>query len=152
MKKVVIVALLILFLVGQSFAAEKPGTPREAQQLVKKAVAYIKANGTDKAFATFTNKKGPFIDRDLYIVVYNMEGKCLAHGFIPAMAGKDLSGMKDPDGKAYGKERLQLAKTKTSFWVDYKYPNPVTKKIEPKSMYHEVYNNMIVGCGVYKQK
>ncbi len=150
MKKMMVILMLAALMCGTAYAAEK-GTPKEAQQLVKKAVAYLKSNGKEKALATFLDKKGPFVDRDLYIVVYNMDGKCLAHGFIPAMAGKDLSGMKDPDGKPYGKERLQLARTKKSFWVDYKYPNPVTKKIEPKSMYHEIYDDMIIGCGIYKK-
>ena len=68
--------LLVLFLVGvflfaptMSFGQNKDaGTKDEAVAMVKKAVEYIKANGRDKAFAEFTDTKGKFIDRDLYIV------------------------------------------------------------------------------------
>lgn len=89
---------------------------------------------------------------DLYVVVYDLNGKCLAHGQNPKfLVGKDLIGMKDPDGKAYVKERVELAKTKSQFWQDYKFSNPLTKKIEPKSMYMERMGNFLVGCGVYKK-
>jgi len=149
MKRMVLVTVCALFLVGNVFAAEKPGTKKEAQQMVKKAVAYIKANGKEKGFAAIMDKKGPFVDRDLYVTVYDFNGKCLAHGFNPGMVGKDLIGMKDSDGTPFVKERVEMAKKKPSFWLDYKYTNPTTKKIEPKSMYCEVYADMIVGCGVY---
>ena len=33
---------------------------------------------------------------------------------------------------------------------DYKFLNPVTKQIEPKSMYMEKLDDMLVGCGIYK--
>jgi cytochrome c len=150
MKKVVLFFVCSLFLVTVAFAGEKAGTVKEAQQMVKKAVAFLKANGKDKAFAAINNKSGPFVDRDLYVVVYDMKGNCLAHGFNSALIGKDLSENKDSDGKPYGKQRLEMAKGKPAFWLDYKYTNPATKKIEPKSMYHEVTNDMIVGCGIYK--
>jgi cytochrome c len=48
--------------------------------MVKKGIAFIKANGTEKGYAEISNKKGQFIDRDLYLVVYGLDGKCLAHG------------------------------------------------------------------------
>ena len=69
---------------SETFAAEF-GTPAEAEAMVKKAVAEIKANGKDKAFAEFNNPKGKFTDRDLYITVYDMNGKCLSHGANPKM-------------------------------------------------------------------
>ena len=147
----VIVGIFLLGLVGNALSAEN-GTPAEAQAMVKKAISYIKAVGPEKAFAEISNLKGKFVDRDLYVVVYDLNGKCLAHGQNPKfLVGKDLIGMKDPDGKAYVKERVELAKTKSQFWQDYKFSNPLTKKIEPKSMYMERMGNFLVGCGVYKK-
>ena len=147
----VIVGIFLLGLVGYAFSGEN-GTPAEAEAMVKKAIAYIKAVGPEKAFAEISNLKGRFVDRDLYVVVYDLNGKCLAHGQNPKfLVGKDLIGMKDPDGKYYIKERVELAKTKSQFWQDYKFTNPVTKKIEPKSMYLERMGNFLVGCGVYRK-
>jgi len=147
---VLFVTLLLACFSGSVFAAEF-GTKTEAEALVKKAVAFIKEHGKDKAFAEFSNPKGKFIDKDLYIFVYDMNGKCLAHGANQKMIGKDLAEMKDPDGKFYVKERIEIAKTKGKGWQDYKFTNPVSKKIEHKTAYIEKTDNFIVGSGIYKK-
>ncbi|MGC2061490.1 MAG: cache domain-containing protein [Thermodesulfovibrionales bacterium] len=146
---ILFVTLLLTCFSGSLFAAEF-GTKAEAEALVKKAVAYIKETGKDKAFAEFGNPKGKFVDRDLYIFVYDMNGKCVAHGANQKMIGKDLAEMKDPDGKFYVKERIDIAKTKGKGWQDYKFTNPVTKHIENKTAYIEKVDNFIVGSGAYR--
>jgi len=138
-----------LVLSSSAFAADL-GTPAEAEALVKKAIAFIKANGKDRAFAEFTNKNGQFVDRDLYIFVYDMSGTCLAHGQNPRMVGKDLSDLTDPSGKAFVKERIELAKAKGKGWQNYLFSEPTTKKIEHKTAYIEKYEDVIVGSGAYK--
>lgn len=145
----VIVAAAFVMTATALWAAEN-GTPAEAEALVKKAVAEIKAN-KEKALAEISNPKGKFVDRDLYVFVYDMKGKCVAHGFNQKMIGKDLIEMKDSDGKFYVKERIEIAKTKGKGWQEYKYTNPVSKKIENKSAYIEKVDDLIVGCGVYKK-
>ena len=154
MKKIIAMMIGISFLVltaeKVTFAAEF-GTAAEAETMVKKAVQLIKTEGKEKAFAEFSNLKGKFVDRDLYITVYDLNGKCLAHGANPKMIGKDLIDMKDPDGKAFIKERMEIAKTKGKGWQDYKFNNPVSKKIEPKAMYFERLDDIVVACGIYKK-
>jgi signal transduction histidine kinase len=127
------------------------GNADEAMAMVKKAVAYIKANGKEKAFADFGNTANKdFHDRDLYIFVYDLNGVSLAHGNNPKMVGKNLLDMKDNDGVYIIKGFIDVAKAKGKGWVDYKWPNPVTKTVEAKSSYVEKLDDMIVGCGVYK--
>src|SRR5512137_2023442 len=151
MKRMFVMALVMMFVVGFSgFAQAADGTPAEAKALVKKAIDYMKANGKDKSFAEFSNPKGKFVDRDLYIFVYNMEGKCVAHGFNQKMIGKDLIEMKDPDGKYFVKERIEIAKTKGKGWQDYKFTDPITRQIDHKRAYVERYEDYIVGSGIYK--
>jgi signal transduction histidine kinase len=58
--------------------------------------------------------------------------------------------MKDPDGKAYVKERIDIANKDGKGWQDYKFTNPLTKKIEPKTTYLEKVDDMIICCGAYK--
>jgi cytochrome c len=125
-------------------------TADEATAMVKKGVAFIKAEGTDKGYAEITNKQGRFIDRDLYLVVYGMDGTVLAHGANDKMVGKNLIDLKDIDGKAFVKERVELAQAKSSFWQDYKFTDPVTKKVEPKSSYCERLDATVVCGGIYK--
>ncbi len=137
-------------LAGFAFAAEF-GSAAEAEAMVKKAITYLKANGKDKGLAEISNPKGQFIDRDLYIFVYDLKGKCVGHGFNQKMIGKDLLAMQDVDGKPYVKERVEIANSKGSGWQDYKFTNPLSKKIEAKSAYVQKYDDLIVGCGIYKK-
>jgi cytochrome c len=132
-------------------AAADMGTKDEAVAMVKKAVGFIKANGAEKAYAEFSNPKGQFVDRDLYIAVYDMNGKCLAHGANAKMIGRDLLDNKDVDGKEFVKERVEMMKKEPSGWQDYKFRNPTSNQVEPKSMYVERVNDVIVGCGIYKK-
>ncbi len=134
-------------------AADKAkGTAVEAQAMVTKAIAHIKKVGREKAFADFDNQKGPFVDRDLYVVVYDMKGKVLAHGANDKMIGKDVIDLRDNDGKYFVKERVEMMSkgADAKGWQDYKFMNPVTRQIEPKSMYLQRYEDLIVGCGIYK--
>ncbi|GFK96061.1 hypothetical protein NNJEOMEG_03935 [Fundidesulfovibrio magnetotacticus] len=151
MRRTGIVFALILSLFAVNALAQQAGTKDEAVALVKKAVAHYKSVGKEKAFADFNAKDGGFTDRDLYIVVYDMEGNCLAHGANAKQIGKNLMELRDPDGKFFVKERVELGKTKDSFWQDYKFANPVSKQIEPKSMYLEKVDGMLFGCGAYQK-
>jgi cytochrome c len=126
-------------------------TKDEAIAMVNKAVAFYKKEGAEKAFAAFDKKPGDFTDRDLYVLVYSTAGKVLAHGSNIKLVGKDMSEATDVDGKAYVKERMALAAKQKTFWQDYKFVNPVTKKIEPKEAYCDVEGEAIICSGVYKQ-
>src|SRR5258708_36350651 len=131
--------------------AKSKGTAAEATAMVEKAIAHIKKVGREKAFADFNNKSGAFTDRDLYVVVYDIKGKVLAHGANEKMIGRDVIDLRDNDGKYFVKERVEMmAKPDAKGWQDYKFMNPVTRAIEPKSMYMRRYEDMIVGCGIYK--
>lgn len=144
---------IVVFAVGvasHAFGAEF-GTKDEAIAMVKKAVEYVKKEGSEKAYAAFDKKPGEFTDRDLYVLVYGMNGHVLAHGANAKLIGKDMIEVQDVDGKYYVKERLALAGKQPSFWQDYKFVNPVTKKIEPKEAYCERLGDAIICSGVYKK-
>jgi len=132
-------------------AAEGGATEADATTMVKKGVAFIKANGKEKGYAEISNKAtGQFKYQDLYLVVYGLDGMVLAHGANEKMVGKNLIELKDVDGKAFVRERVELAKAKGTFWQDYKFTNPETKKIEPKAMYCERLEESVVCGGIYK--
>ena len=132
--------------------SKSQGTDKEAVAMVEKAIAHIKKVGRDKAFADFNNKSGPFTDRDLYVVVYDMKGKVLSHGANEKMIGRDVIELRDTDGKYFVKERVEMMSkgANAKGWQDYKFMNPVSKQIEPKQMYLQRHEDMIVGCGIYK--
>ena len=63
--------------------ASERATPREARAFFDQAVKYVEANGTDKAWAAFNNRKGPFVRKDLYVYVIDRQGTYVANGAAP---------------------------------------------------------------------
>lgn len=134
-----------------TYAAEGGATKDDAVAMVKKGVAYIKSQGADKAYAEFADKENKtWRNQDLYLVVYGLDGTVLSHGANAKMMGKNLIDLKDIDGKPFVKERVDMARANASFWQDYKFTNPETKKIEPKQMYCERLAETAVCGGIYK--
>ena len=151
--KIAVVLSAAIAAAGAAWAANEPAaaTAKEAEAMVKKGVAFIKANGKEKGFAEITRRdSADFHDRDLYLAVHRMDGTAVAHGTNEKMVGKNFIEIKDIDGKEYIKERVEFAKTKPTFWTDYKFVNPVSKKIEPKTAYCERLDDYIVCGGIYK--
>jgi cytochrome c len=132
-----------------AFAAESRATPDEAKAMLAKAVAHVKEVGTDKALPEFMAKPGPWVDRDLYLSVYDLSGKTLAH-INKRMVGKDNINLQDANGKFHVKERLEIVKAKGKGEQEFAFLNPMTKQIEAKLMYFERVGDIIVACGAYK--
>lgn len=153
MKKVLVLAMAILLMASVSVAfAQDKGTASEAQALVKKAVAFMKEVGKEKAIAEFNNPKGKFIVKDLYVWATAMDGTNLSHPYTPALVGKNMINLKDADGKLFVKERIEIAKAKGMGSIEYRWVNQQTKKVEKKEAYFEVVPGMdlFVNCGYYK--
>jgi cytochrome c len=132
-----------------AFAAADRATPQEAEAMVKKAIAHYKKVGKDKALVDFTKKDGGYIDRDLYVTVYDFKGNALAH-INPKFIGKNMIELRDESGKYHIKERIDLAQAKGSGWQDLAgRVNPTTLKLEPKKMYFERHDNLVFAAGAY---
>jgi cytochrome c len=148
-----VVACLLALSLAPHFAhaTTDHGTADEAKAMVEKAVALIKSEGPEKAFATFDDKSNKdFHDKDLYIFVRTFDGNTVAHGANVKLIGHTSLETRDADGKLYVKEMVEDAKTKGNGWVDYNWPNPISHKIEQKSSYIERVGDYIVCAGFYK--
>ena len=147
-------AAFFLCLAFPIFAADTlEAAKKKAVDLVTKGIAHIKKAGEKQAFADFTDKNGGFVNGDYYIFVVDFDGLTLAHGGNPALVGKSLLELKDADGKFFIKEFIKATKEKGTAWVDYKWSNPTTKKVEPKSTYVKRMEgkDYFLGCGIYLQ-
>jgi cytochrome c len=136
----------VTFCGAATWAADRASAP-EAVAMVKKGIAFIKANGKDKGFAEITSAQSQFRDRELHLVVQQTDGTVLAHGANPKIVGKNFIEAKDVDGKFFSREIIDAAKLKNGSWTEYKYSNPVTKKVENKAMYCERLEDTILVCG-----
>jgi len=133
-----------------SAAAGEFGTRPEAIAMVKRVQAKFQKNGPQATFSAIT-QSDEFRDRDLYPFVYDTDGWCVAHGANPKMVGKLWISIKDQDGNFLIQQMVTVARGSGSGWVDYKWPNPISHKIQDKSAYIEkLGDRYFVGVGVYR--
>jgi signal transduction histidine kinase len=149
MKKFIVVMTAMAVLLGSFGVACAAQKQEEAKALVIKAVAFMKENGNEKAFAEFNNPKGKFVKGDLYIFVNDAKGTTVAHGGNQKLIGKNMLELKDSEGTYFIKDFIKTAKNGGG-WTEYKWTNPVSKKIESKRTYVAPSGDMVVGCGYYK--
>jgi len=123
---------------------------KEAEEWVERAKAFYAATGKEIALAEFTNPRGQFVKNQQYIFVMDLEANMLAHGMNEFFVGKNFMEVKDLDGKKFIGEIVQTAKEKGTGWTEYKWADPVTKKVLPKNLYFEKVDDMIICCGTYR--
>lgn len=135
------------FLSAPAQADSTHGNKEEAQAMATKAAALVKAN-PEEAFKKFQEKDGGFIDRDLYVFVFDKDGNFKAHGAKPVLVGKGGLAMKDVSGFPFVKAFLEV---KDTAWVDYKWPDVTDNgKIKDKSTYVTKVGEYTVGVGYFK--
>jgi cytochrome c len=149
MNKKVLVSICICLCTVNLASAILQNTFEQARSLVEKAVAFLKANGKEKALAEFNKQDGRFVKGDLYVFVYDLSGVMVAHPVNPELVGKNLFNEPDSKGRLFRKKIVELAKAMGAGWVDYTYLNPVTKKEEHKTTYFQREGDLIVCCGAY---
>ena len=125
-------------------------TPEQARAFSERAAAYIEKVGEEKAFADFSRSDGGFVDGELYVFCYDHKGLNKAHGGNPSFVGRTLLHIKDPDGAEPNALIVNMGFDQGRGWVDFKWPNPVTKRIENKSAYVIRTNDVVCGVGYYK--
>ena len=143
---VVATAALIIFALPMAACA---ATRDEAKAYSEKAAAYIKQVGEEKAFLDFTRPDGGFVNGELYVFCYDRNGVNKAHGGNRAFVGRNLLHIKDPDGKEPNALIVKMGFEQGQGWVDFKWPNQVTKQIESKSAYVIRTNEVVCGVGYY---
>jgi signal transduction histidine kinase len=122
----------------------------DAKGLVEKAISFFKANHKGAALAEFSNPKGSFTKGEQYVFVLDSNGVMLAHGVNEKYVGKDFYRTMDSEGKRFMKEIVDAANSKGNGWVEYKWLDPVTKTEQPKTVYFEKTNGVIICSGIYK--
>ena len=91
--------------------------------LVRRAYQFMKGSGVSVASKEFTDKAIITYNwGDLYIFVYDMKGKCIAHGTNPALVGQNQFDEKDEDGRYVVREMIEQAKAGGG-WLDFKLKN-----------------------------
>jgi len=108
-------------------------TMEEAQQAALYAIGGIRYNGSD------------------YFWVNDMQPAMVMHPIKPALVGKDLSGLKDPAGKALFMEFVSVVRADGAGYVGYLWPKPGAEQPVPKESFVQGFApwGWIIGTGVY---
>ena len=88
-------------------------TPKKAVDLVKNGYEFMKKHGLSAAVSEFTGRQADtYRYGDLYLMVWNMKGKVVAHGANLDAIGINQFDLKDEDGKFYVHEIIEKANTR----------------------------------------
>lgn len=122
---------------------------KDAVALAEKGAQFMRTHGRAEMIARINRKDPEFNQGALYLAMRDLDGITIAHPTM-ALIGKNLLDVPDADGKPFRQEMLALAKGKGSGWVDYKFRNPQTGKVEAKSTYVLRVGDVSLEAGIYK--
>ncbi len=145
------VIMMISFLATVAFA--ESASQKEVMAKCMEAALMVKEKGVESATAAIGDKKGPFVWKDTYVFLMDLDGKMLAHPIKPELTQKEnLLSVKDTTDKPIFVEFVKIANKKGEGWVDYMWPKPGQDKPAAKSSY--IYRvpgtQYLVGAGIYK--
>lgn len=140
-------------LAKQAAAKAKEGTPITPDQIiarVEKAAALVQAEGI-KSMDKFRGSS-EFIGNGTYVWIHNLKGVMVMHPMKNRLDGKQVLGIKDPNGKRLFSAMNSLTKKSGAGWVDYMWAKPGSNKPVPKISYVKLVHgddDYVVGCGIY---
>jgi signal transduction histidine kinase len=145
-----IAGLLSFTVLLSAEAVAQQGTAQEAQAMLTKAVAAVKADKT-KAIDMFVKGEGGFLVGDLYPFCFQTsDGKILATQ-AKQFIGTDVRNLKDATGKPFGVDLYAAAKEGKITEVSYMFPKPGTDKTPaPKVSFVTAVGDLGCGVGYYK--
>ncbi len=124
-------------------------TEKDAIALAERGAQFVKAHGKAEMIKRINSKDPEFNQGALYLAMRDLDGITVAHP-TNALIGKNLLDVPDADGKLFRRDMLGLAKGKGKGWVDYKFKNPSTGKVEAKTTYVLRVEDVALEAGIYK--
>ncbi|UEM03920.1 cache domain-containing protein [Skermanella rosea] len=132
--RIALVGAILLMLTGVAGADPAKPTRDEVEALTLKASALIESQGIEAARESF-NRAGEFRYGEIYVNVIDFTGTWLAYPPRPAGVGQNVVNLKDADGRFMVKDILKVAQESGQGWVSYRWLNPVSNRIEPKTSF-----------------
>ena len=128
----------------------RQGTADQARQMVFDAMVHVQTVGLEQAAGDFQKPDGAFIDRDLYVFVFDREGNYVVHGAAPQKDGTHLSEIQGLDADKLVLDAWHACDENDGGWVNYAITNPLTGEVQAKSSYViPLDENRLLGCGCY---
>ena len=149
-----------LWLVPAAQAADAMATPllgsadrakiSRAAELLDAAVAYLRRNGPQEAFAAFNDAKGSFVYGPYYVYVVGPDGMMRANGGTQmSLAGVNVLELRDAAGKPMIRDLLAAAAQQPKGKMEYRWLNPEDHRIEVKVSLYQTVGDNVVSVGYY---
>ena len=128
----------------------RQGTADEALALTNKAYALLQSVGFDAAFTVFHDKEGGYVDRDLYIFVFDRSGVYRVMGADVKRVGTSLFDAPGVDAQQLLDDAWHRCE-QGGGWVEYNIINLATGDVRGKSSYVlPLSDELLIGCGAYR--
>ncbi|OIN91949.1 MAG: hypothetical protein AUJ20_09050 [Comamonadaceae bacterium CG1_02_60_18] len=131
----------------------RQGTADQARQLVFDAMVHMRNVGYEQAVRDFHDTQSGFIDRDMYIFIFDRAGFYVVHGLMPEKDGSDLRAAPGLDADKLVADAWDVCDREQGGWVNYTIINPVSHEVQAKTSYVvPLDNDRLLGCGCYLGK
>jgi signal transduction histidine kinase len=128
----------------------RQGTADQAMRLTQMAYEHLKKVGFEQASRDFHDKSGPFVDRDLYIFVFDRQGVYRVMGADKSKVGTSLHDVQGVDAQKLITDSWYRCENGGG-WVEYNIVNPQTGDVRGKASFVlPISNELLIGCGAYK--
>lgn len=126
-----LLSLLLVLLLPVTVLAEDKVDPLMVRALTLKAAALLADEGVDAVRPRF-HAQGEFRFGQIYVNVIDLNGAWVIYPPAPRNEGKSVLNVTDSDGKLLVREIIKVAEDQGEGWVEYRWLNPASNRIEPK--------------------
>lgn len=98
---------------------------RVTEHFVNEAAHFLENHTAYEAFKVFSDQDGPFYRGDQYLFVYNMEGRCLAHGDNTDFIQRNFYSITDQKGNPMLEQLISLARKSQIGWTSFHLRNTI---------------------------
>ncbi|MCF8155858.1 MAG: cache domain-containing protein [Rhodoferax sp.] len=128
----------------------RQGTTDEAMAMTQRAHALVESLGLENAFPVLHDPHGGYVDRDLYVFVFDRQGVYRVMGADKNLVGTYLSDAPGVDADQLLHDAWERC-AKGGGWVEYNIVNPTTGDIRGKSSFVlPIDDDRLIGCGAYR--
>ena len=128
----------------------RQGTADEAFEIATRAHALVGSMGYAEAANVFHDPNGGFVDRDLYVFVFDRQGVYRVMGADRNRVGSSLFDAQGVDAQQLLDDAWQRC-DQGGGWVEYNIINLATGDVKGKSSYVlPLTDELLIGCGAYR--
>ena len=128
-----------------SHSALRENIAQATKNYVAKATELYDSEGLDATIAYYDSRES--VDGQFYLFLIGADDIYLAHPIFPHLKGTDIKDVVGSDGQELGREIAQA--TEEGIWVEYLWPNPVTRLEDSKVTWAIRHDGLIFASGYY---